>query len=85
MSNHCERISSTAWFFHSTLTFDFREASLPLSQDRFKAAQFTTTNFISFIINTIVLMLENQNFRSFYQAFMNTAALYFTVYFKFEL
>lgn len=61
MSNHCERISSTAGFFDSTLTFDFRAGSLPLKQDRFKAAEFTTTKWF-FIINTIVLMLENENF-----------------------
>lgn len=50
MSNHCERISSTARFSDSTLTFDFREAS-PTSP------QFTTTNGFFFIINAVVLEL----------------------------
>lgn len=49
MSNLTERISSTARFFDSTLTFDFREASLPC-----RTFYYDKTLFI---INAIVLEL----------------------------
>jgi hypothetical protein len=57
MSNHCERISSTARYFDSTLTFDFWEASLPLQQDRFERRIVYSNKTVFFIINTIVLEL----------------------------
>lgn len=61
MSNHCERISSTARFFDSTLTFDFWEAPYLLNKIASKP-HILQRQTVFFIINTIVLMLENRNF-----------------------
>lgn len=60
MSNHFERISSTARFLDSTLTFDFWEASLPLRTRSLRSRIFYYDKTVFFIINTIVLMFNEK-------------------------